>query len=400
MFDPSKYRDPINQLSAMGRTDLVQKAMMAGKPGETPRPPAETETSLAIKAAAGDKNAQKALQLLGKGGDSGSFEDYLNPKQAPATPTTGQPAAVTTTPAAGATTTPPQAPTTPVMTPPIRGTPSLGFSPVQRNEALLANLPPEEAAIIRGLADYKIALPARTALTKPVWQHRLQAAMMYDPSFNQNFYAERGKTLNNFSNGLEARQVNALNTLVEHVQRLQKNWAALNNWGGWRTPLNAPVNWFNEVKGDPRIQPAVMDLQAVPEEMMKLWRTAGGSDKDLEGWKKSLGLNLSPESQTSAIREVLGLAAGKLQGLRSQYENAMGRPADFHLLRPEAAKLFEQYGIDHRDIDPGYAVQPGGFGGSGQGGPPAKRYHIGGREIVRGQGGGWVYADNGQAVQQ
>ena len=37
VFDPSKYKDPITQLSAMGRTDLVQESAMVGKAGFTPK---------------------------------------------------------------------------------------------------------------------------------------------------------------------------------------------------------------------------------------------------------------------------------------------------------------------------------------------------------------------------
>jgi hypothetical protein len=37
VFDPNKYKDPITQLSAMGRTDLVQESAMVGKAGFTPK---------------------------------------------------------------------------------------------------------------------------------------------------------------------------------------------------------------------------------------------------------------------------------------------------------------------------------------------------------------------------
>lgn len=362
----------------------------------------DTEVSLAVKAASGDAQAQKALQILGKG-DAG-LEAYLAGGAQPgASGVPGQPTRlgpVATPPAAAATGPSPVQPDPTESL--VRGTPSLGYPPTGRNEAILANLPRGEADMIRRMVDYKLVLPARQSMNKPIWQNRVQAAGLYDPNFNQSTYEQRAKTQKDFTSGMEARQINALNTLMGHAMRLQKNWTALHNYGGWATPLNAPANWLLQAKGDPRISPTIMDLQAVPEEMMKLWRSAGGSDADLAGWKKALHLNMAPAEQRKAIEEVLGLAEGKLRGLRNQYENAMGRPADFHFLAPESSEFLKRYGIDHRDIDPGYAVQPGGFGGGGGGGGAAagggSKVMLGGREIIP-QNGRWFYKDSGQAVQ-
>jgi soluble lytic murein transglycosylase-like protein len=359
----------------------------------------DTEVSLAVKAASGDAQAQKALQILGKG-DAG-LEAYLAGGAQPgASGVPGQPTRlgpVATPPAAAATGPSPVQPDPTESL--VRGTPSLGYPPTGRNEAILANLPRGEADMIRRMVDYKLVLPARQSMNKPIWQNRVQAAGLYDPNFNQSTYEQRAKTQKDFTSGMEARQINALNTLMGHAMRLQKNWTALHNYGGWATPFNAPANWLLQAKGDPRISPTIMDLQAVPEEMMKLWRSAGGSDADLAGWKKALHLNMAPAEQKKAIEEVLGLAEGKLRGLRNQYENAMGRPADFHFLAPESSEFLKRYGIDHRDIDPGYAVQPGGFGGGGgaaAGG--GSKVMLGGREIIP-QNGRWIYKDSGQAVQ-
>jgi len=320
----------------------------------------ETETTLAVKAAKGDKNAAKALSLLGKGGDA-DFQSYLNPGAAPtatAAPATAPAGAVapTTAPTAGAGNAPAAVTgANPLNTPLIQGV------NLNRDESVLQNLPPDEAAIVRALASYRLALPARQSLSKPVWQNRMKAAMLYDPSFSQQNYEARQKVLNDYTSGKSAQNIQAFQTLIQHAQRLDQNWAALHNFGGWLTPANTPWNWvLQNVRKDPRFAPLLLDMQAVPEEMMNLWRRVGGTKDEVDRFRAALDINAPPETQQAALKEILELSAGKLSGLKQQYENGMGRPADFHMISPQAEQTFSRHGIRFDDIDPGYAANMGG----------------------------------------
>src|SRR5262249_49097172 len=81
-----------------------------------------------------------------------------------------------------------------------------------------------------------------------------------------------------------------------------------------------------------------------------------GSEKEIEDWKKGLDINASPETQKAVIEEMHYLLLGRLNALKQKYESSMGRPANFHLLRPETAKQFADHGVDFRDVDPGYTT--------------------------------------------
>jgi hypothetical protein len=139
------------------------------------------------------------------------------------------------------------------------------------------------------------------------------------------------------------------------VDRLEKNWAALNNYGGWATLLNAPANRLAQMRGDPRIARFEQDQKAVADELMRVWRQTGpGSEKEIESWKAGLALNASPESQQATIQEIYHLISGKLAALKSQYESGMGRPMNFHMLiQPDTLQRFHNHGVDASDLAPG-----------------------------------------------
>jgi hypothetical protein len=299
--------------------------------------------------------ARAVLKVKKPAGEN--FEEYLNPPKdatqplgAPAAPGVGAPLP-SVQPSLAA---PPAAPVAgPLNQPPLaRNT--------GRNEDLLANLPPQEASTIRAMADYRLQLPTGRVLAQPLWQNRLQATLLYDPSFSQSDYNTRQKLQNGFTSGNEAKATNALNTVTQHLGQLEKNWTALDNSGGWGTPLNRPLNWLNQLKGDPRIARFTQDQQAVASELMRTWRQVGASEREIQDWKSGLDLNASPAAQQATIQEMYELIAGKLGALKNQYEAGMGRPANFHMLTPQTAERFTAHGVDYRDLDPGYALTPGG----------------------------------------
>jgi hypothetical protein len=113
---------------------------------------------------------------------------------------------------------------------------------------------------------------------------------------------------------------------------------------------------------------------------MRLWREVGASEQEVKAWKDQLSVNAPPETQAAAIQEMYHLVGGKLASIKNGYEQSMGRPADFHMLTPDAAKRFQSHGVDYRDLDPGYALAPGGAGAPGSSpAPPA----AGGKVVSR-----------------
>ena len=228
--------------------------------------------------------------------------------------------------------------------------------PGWRNEALFQSLQPGEQSLVRQLTDYKAILPVGSAQREPTIRRAISLAGLYDPSFDASAYGRRQKLSNDYvsTNGKAGASIGAIGTVSDHIARMEQNWQALNNYGGLKTPLNAPINWWKQFTGDPHIGPILLDQEAVGTELMRAWRQVGaGSDKDIERWQKALSPNASPASQASAVNEMYGLLEGKIKELKEQYETGMGRPWDFHMLNPDVKKRIAAHGIDVSDITPG-----------------------------------------------
>ncbi len=265
------------------------------------------------------------------------------------------------------------------VNPPPPRNPAL--APNQRDEGLLASQDAGTQAVIRQLVDYKYQLPTGIALSKPYWTNMLQLAAQYDPSFDASQYQVRQKMRADFTSGKTAAAINSLNTVTQHVDQLEKNWAKLNNIGGMGTALNAPLNWAGgHLSGDlqNRLNRYQLDQEAVANELMRVWRQVGASESEIKSWAAKLSPNLSPEAQRGAIQEIMELIKGKLIALKSQYETGMGRPADFHMLQPETLKRFQKHGVEAEDLVPGatYGAPPPTLGAPGTpaGRPPLSAF--------------------------
>ena len=141
--------------------------------------------------------------------------------------------------------------------------------------------------------------------------------------------------------GATSKGVNALNTVTDHLDRLEQNWKALDNMGGWGTALNRPANWLAQLRGDPRIKPFLDDQEAVSNELMRAWRQTGaeGEKGDRVDWKKGLDINASPKEQQSSINEMYSLINGKLKALKSQYETGIWDAPRIFGITPEAQTI-------------------------------------------------------------
>jgi hypothetical protein len=228
----------------------------------------------------------------------------------------------------------------------------------ERDDSALAGMDAGAQSVVKQLVDYKYPLPTGIALSKPYWQNMLQRAAQYDPSFDASQYQIRQKLRNDFASGKSAQAINSLNTVAQHIDRLEQNWEALGNFGGLATLANRPVNWAEStVGGDPRVNTFEMDQQAVANELMRTWRQVGADESEIKNWSSKLSPNASPATQQAAIREVYELVRGKLAALKNQYESGMGRPADFHILQSDTRKRFEAHGVNVDDLTPGSTYQ-------------------------------------------
>lgn len=210
----------------------------------------------------------------------------------------------------------------------------------------LSSLPQQTAAQVKALAEGRMQFPSGTALKSPYWQGMLSAVSQYDPSFDAVNYNARSNTRKGFTSGKEAQTVNALNTVAEHLGTLSDNAVALHNFssfGAFTKTANRLKNSYLEASGDPRIARFNTSKKAVADEVAKVWRASGGSEKDIQENLKNLDGAQSPEQLNAAIGTLTNLIYGKIAALQDQYTTGMGQTQNPRpLVSPEAQKAFDK----------------------------------------------------------
>lgn len=213
-------------------------------------------------------------------------------------------------------------------------------------EAFLANLNPVMANQVKMIAEGRMQLPAsRSKMFKPY----LDAVTQYDPNFDAVNYNARAMTRKAFTAGVEGRQVNALNTVIGHIHELATQVRNLNNDGGYplSTTVNKLANAAKRSAGDPNITNFETNAKAVADEIVKVWRSTGGSVHDIEEAQKALESSQSPAQLMGALTTYGRLLKSKLDAMNDQYAGGMGVAADDHtLLTPEAVSALKELGVD------------------------------------------------------
>lgn len=209
------------------------------------------------------------------------------------------------------------------------------------NESVLQGVDPGTQDMVRLLTDYKIPLPSGFALRSPRWMRLLTLAAQYDPSFDATQYNVRMGVRRDFTAGPSSKVVNSINTVIGHLDTLQKRAAELHASGS--VPLNWSRNFMRTYyKGNPQVKNFNIARDAVANEMTRVFRGTGGSQKDIEGWKTSFSAAGTPEQLQGGIDQAIDLMESRIEALQNQYERGMGRPLDFQLLSPRAAQVLGQ----------------------------------------------------------
>ena len=175
---------------------------------------------------------------------------------------------------------------------------------------------------MQALAEGRQAFPVGSALRSPYWQNMLAAVGKYDPGFDAVNYNARSKTRADFTSGTSAKQVNAINTVIGHLSSLDDAANALNN--GDVRMFNAIGNYISKATGAPAVTNFDTVKKAVSDEVTRVWRQAGGSEKDIDAAQQNLDSSNSPAQLHQAIATYGDLLESKLSALQEQYRQGMG----------------------------------------------------------------------------
>lgn len=201
----------------------------------------------------------------------------------------------------------------------------------------LKGLPSSVATQVKKLAAGEMAFPSGFALKSPYWQNMINMVAQYDPTFDTINYGTRASTRKAFTSGQEARQINAMNTVIGHLNQLSDAADALDN--GSLPYWNAAINYGKSQLGDPRANNFNTVKKGVVDELTRVWRGNGGSEQDIKTWSQSINNAGSPAQLHEAIATIGHMLESKISSMAEQYKKGMGpSSAGISLVSPEARK--------------------------------------------------------------
>lgn len=243
------------------------------------------------------------------------------------------------------------------------------WNPTPSGDTLLKSLPPQTAAQVKALAEGRMGFPSGMALSKPYWQQMLSLTAQYDPQFDAANPTSRSATRKDFTSGKSAQNITALNTVVGHLDHLDRSIDGLGNYAGNEPgpllglplgPLakanNALAHGLADASGTgQRYKDFETAKTAVANELTRVFRGTGGAEADIQGWMKQLDSSSSPAELKTVVRSMATLMKSRLEAVGEQYKQGLGVSKDpITLLTPDKQAAFQR------------------LMGQGGGAPPAK----------------------------
>lgn len=238
---------------------------------------------------------------------------------------------------------------------------------------------PKEYAALHGDAYLKKLMPGDGGLIKKIAQgeidpktlstrggHRekvLQMVTQYDPTFDQTNYGARAATRKDFTAGVAARNVTAINTAIGHLGTMQELGDKLAN--GDLRAWNQMANSLGVQLGKDQATNFEVVQGAVADELARVFRQVGASQQETEGWRAKFASKGSPTQIKGAIATASDLLGSRIESLDDQWKRGMGTDKGYpKLLSDKSKETFKKIGGNLGR----YGIQDQGGGSPNQGG--------------------------------
>lgn len=226
-----------------------------------------------------------------------------------------------------------------------------GFEGV--GEGLLAQLPKDEAQLVKAIADYqldvtKVASQRKPANAESERKRLIKLVMQYDPTFDMNLYRQVADTRREFTVGKGAQNVRSLNTAIGHIGDLAQKAKALET-GSMKLWNRAKQIGLTQT-GDPRVTNFLTAANAVEGELATLFKGTGATDQEIKAWREVIDAAGSPEQLQGFIKTAIELAFSRLGALKDQYVKGV-RKSDRQFLNDKSRKVLDGLGIDWTEWD-------------------------------------------------
>jgi hypothetical protein len=201
-------------------------------------------------------------------------------------------------------------------------------------DAYLATLPPGVRSSVKAVAEGRAPLSS-LSIRGGEREAMIQRASQYDPTFDASIAPARAATRKDFTSGVAARNVTAINTAIGHIGTLDELGDALKN----RDPqlVNRVVNTISSQLGRPEVNNFDIARGAVGDELMRVFRQVGASKEESDSWKAKFDSANSPEKLKGAVKTAAELLQSRIEALDDQWKRGMGTDKGYpDLLSPKS----------------------------------------------------------------
>lgn len=196
----------------------------------------------------------------------------------------------------------------------------------------LATLPPDQATIVKKIADHEID-PNKLSILGGHRERLLAAASRYDPEYDASLaparFAAKKEFLSGGPNSPAATIVSGGTTIghLLHASDVSQKLGGPDSLGPLTGPVNMGMSYYKELSNNPDAKEYNTTTGRIAEEGTKFYRGVGGTESDIARDIKTMGLGQSQESRDRALGTQAALIYSKVAALQDRYKNAMGTRA-------------------------------------------------------------------------
>lgn len=154
-----------------------------------------------------------------------------------------------------------------------------------------------------------------------------------DPTYDATQYPAKAAALKSLLAGKDGQTLDQVNTAVQHLSQLKGLLGALNT--GDIQIINQAKQAYQTATGNPAPTNAAVVANMAAGEVNKVVTGGPGAEGDRDLSRAAIQLKGSPEQQTGAMDNIIGLMAGRLNSVQNRFQQAKLGPTFDRMLMPE-----------------------------------------------------------------
>ena len=146
----------------------------------------------------------------------------------------------------------------------------------------------------------------------------INKGLQIDPGLDMKEYKQQADTIKDFSSGPSSKNIDRLNTAVDHLEKLKTTGDKLQNSGV--RAYNYFKNSLSKNLGEPEVKAYMDAAHAVAGEMAAVFKNGTGTDVEIKKWLDNISSSDSPAQIQTNFDTLVALMQGRVGALESRYE--------------------------------------------------------------------------------